>query len=120
MSLRKSPTMTQARLEANRRNARKSTGPRTTAGKAQSSMNRFRHGSRSAQYMGLLYALADAEPGAILRIGKGCLTEAQRRHPAYLELIDLFCEVERQMVEPSYPNAGSGEESEEEKSTFEA
>ena len=33
MSLRKSPTLTPALLEANRRNARKSTGPRTARGR---------------------------------------------------------------------------------------
>ena len=48
MSLRKSPTMTPARIEAYRRNARKSTGPRTERGKAQSRMNRLKLGTRSA------------------------------------------------------------------------
>ena len=99
--------MTQARLEANRRNASKSTGPRTVAGKARSRMNGFRHGMRSPEYVRLLNALCDAEPGAVLRVGTECLTAAQRTHSAYLELVELFSEVERQMVEPSYyPNAG--------------
>jgi hypothetical protein len=48
MSLRKSPTMTPARLEANRRNAQKSTGPRTARGKAQSRMSGLKHGGRSS------------------------------------------------------------------------
>jgi hypothetical protein len=46
-----SPTMTPARLEANRRNgrnARKSTGPRTAQGKSQSRLNSLREGNRSA------------------------------------------------------------------------
>lgn len=39
---------TEAQLEANRRNAQYSTGPRTEAGRARSSQNNFRHGFRSA------------------------------------------------------------------------
>lgn len=38
-----------SRLAANRRNARLSTGPRTTSGKAASSRNAFRHGLLAAQ-----------------------------------------------------------------------
>jgi hypothetical protein len=94
--------MTLARLEANRLSAKKSTGPRTAAGKAYSRMNALRHGARSAEYMNLVKALCDAEPGAILRVGEGCLAAAEKTHPVYLQLIELFTEVERQMVEPSY------------------
>jgi hypothetical protein len=95
--------MTEARLDANRRNAKKSTGPRTGAGKARSRMNGFRHGMRSSEYLRLLIALSDAKPGAVLRAEQSLLTAAQRTHPAYVELVELFIEVERQMVEPSYP-----------------
>ena len=50
MSLRKSPIRTAAMLAANRANARKSTGPRTAAGKRTSAMNALRSGfySRAA------------------------------------------------------------------------
>jgi hypothetical protein len=44
MSLRKSPRRTRALLAANRRNARKSTGPRTATGKRHSAWNAMRHG----------------------------------------------------------------------------
>lgn len=47
MSLRKSPTMTPARLEANRRSAQKSTGPRTAQGKTHSRLNSLRTGRHS-------------------------------------------------------------------------
>jgi len=39
---------TQKQIEANRRNARKSTGPRTEEGKADCKMNALRHGRRAA------------------------------------------------------------------------
>ncbi len=38
---------TQAQLDANRANARSSTGPKTAQGKARSAVNNFRHGFRS-------------------------------------------------------------------------
>lgn len=44
MSLRKSPTRTTAFLAACRSNARKSTGPRTAAGKARTRLNALQHG----------------------------------------------------------------------------
>jgi hypothetical protein len=48
MSLRKSPQLTPALLAANRRNATRSTGPRTPAGKQNSKMNALKHGGYAA------------------------------------------------------------------------
>ena len=47
MPLRKSPRRTRALVAANRRNSRKSTGPRTAAGKRHSAWNAVRHGRRA-------------------------------------------------------------------------
>jgi len=69
--------MTQARLDANRRNAKKSTGPQTVQGKARSRMNGLRYGNRSPDFQKVFDALAHADPGAILRVGDSCLTPAQ-------------------------------------------
>ncbi len=44
MSLRKSPTLTPALVASNRRNAKKSTGPRTARGKAWLPLNRLGDG----------------------------------------------------------------------------
>ena len=48
---------TPAKVEANRRNARKSTGPRTLVGKARSSKNAVRHGLLSRDVL-----LPDEDP----------------------------------------------------------
>jgi len=44
MGLRKSPELTRAFIAANRRNARKSTGPKTARGKARTSLNALKGG----------------------------------------------------------------------------
>ena len=93
MSLRKNP-MTPARLEANRRNSQKSTGPRTARGKSQSCMNRLRSGGRSRLYMDLLKALMDAPPCRVLETARSILTPAQMTHPLFAELVRIFCEAD--------------------------
>ena len=88
MALRKSP-MTPARLEANRRNAKKSTGPRTARGKSQSRLNGLRSGARSRLY-GDVLPLSDAPPGAVVQTAQAALTPAQARHPLFAELVQIF------------------------------
>ena len=45
MSLRRAATLTDAKLKANRRNAARSTGPRSEAGKRNSCLNALKHGA---------------------------------------------------------------------------
>jgi hypothetical protein len=82
--------MTPARVEANRRNAQKSTGPRTPLGKSQSRLNGLRSGGRSRLYQDLLLALVDAPPGGVAQTARAVLTPAQARHPLFAELVETF------------------------------
>jgi hypothetical protein len=97
MPLRKSP-MPPARLEANRRSARKSTGPRTALGKSQSRLNGLRSGSRSCLLRDLMQALFDALPGAVAPTARAVLTPAQLRHPLFAELVGIMWQPERQLM----------------------
>jgi hypothetical protein len=101
MSLRKSPTMTPARIEANRRNARKSTGPRTARGKAYSRMNSLRTGEHSPLYRELMMALFDAPPCAVDQTARAILTPQQAAHPLFAEIVDMFRQAERETAEES-------------------
>jgi len=90
--------MTPARLAANQRNARKSTGPRTARGKAFSRMNGLRTGSRSPLYRDLFLALHDAPPGVSVDcVVKMFLTPEQASHPLFADLIGVAHDVERRM-----------------------
>ena len=99
MSLRKSPTMTPARLEANRRNAQKSTGPRTARGKAQSRMNSLRTGSRSRFLADLCQTLLNARPCTVDQTAQTILTPEQAAHPMFREMVDMFRATEAWVVE---------------------
>lgn len=90
MLLVKSPTLTPALLAAKRRNAQKSTGPRTVRGKAYSRTNGLRHGGRSPAYRQLWTALGNARPGAIDRTAQTLLPPELARHPLFSEVVDLF------------------------------
>ena len=86
MSLRKSPTLTPALLASNRRNAKKSTGPRTAPGKAWSRLNHFRHGNRSPEYVNFFKALHDAPLGAVAGTVRTLFQSKQVIHPLFLEM----------------------------------
>jgi len=58
-----SRTPTEAQIQANRENAKKSTGPRTAEGKAASSRNRLLHGLRANQHL-----LLDEDPEDFLSL----------------------------------------------------
>jgi hypothetical protein len=107
--LRKSP-LTPARLEANRRNAQKSTGPRTALGKSQSRLNGLRNGGPSRLYHDLLLALADAPPGAVIQTARAALTPAQARYPLFAELVEIFRQAESGVV-PHYRRLLPGQDS---------
>ena len=98
MSLRKSPTLTPARLAANRRNARKSTGPRTARGKAQSRMNSLRGGRYSPTCRKLLRALLEAPICSVDSTARAILTPEQAKHPVFASAVDIVRQVEFGMV----------------------
>jgi hypothetical protein len=98
MSLRKSPTLTPARLAANRRNAQKSTGPRSAWGKAWSRLNGLRSGTRSPLHRDLCLALLDAPPCAVGRTACALLSPAEAAHPVFSEFVDLARQAEIEVV----------------------
>jgi hypothetical protein len=98
MSLRKPYVLSPARLAANRRNARHSTGPRSSRGKAQSRLNRLRNGARSRLYQDLLWKLMDAPPAGVARTARGTMTPELARHPLFAELGRIFCQAEAEVA----------------------
>lgn len=110
MSLRKPFTMTPARIAANRRNAEKSTGPRTARGKAQSRMNGLREGGRSRLYHDLMLTLVYAPPCAVDQTPRAVLTPEQAAHPLFAELVEMFRQAEIEVVSENrrlHPLGGS-------------
>jgi len=98
MSLRKPYELPPAKLAANRRNARQSTGPRSARGKAQSRLNRLGDGSRSRLYQDLLWELMDAPPDAAARTARGTTTPEPARHPLFAELGRISCQAEAEVA----------------------
>jgi hypothetical protein len=99
MSLRKSPTLTAALLNSNRRNAKKSTGPRTARGKAWSRLNRLRNGARSAEYISFVEALLDAPPGRVGVTAQALLASKQALHPMFKEIAEISVQAEIDICE---------------------
>jgi hypothetical protein len=90
MSLRKSPTLTPARLEANRRNAGKSTGPRTVRGKSQSSLNSLRTGNHSAVHRNFFELMLNAPPSKVHLVAEALRSPVQAAHPVFAETVKMF------------------------------
>jgi hypothetical protein len=99
MSLRKSPILTSDRIEANRRNARKTAGPRTARGKAYSRLNRLKRGGSSPVYGNLLRALLEASPYAVEQTACAVLTVEEAAHPVLREAIEVAREAEMGVVQ---------------------
>jgi hypothetical protein len=89
MSLRKARTITPEVLAANRRNAKKSTGPRTARGKAQSCLNHLQKGGRSPVMRNLLLALLNAPPGSVDATAGAVLTPMQAAHPVFAGTVEI-------------------------------
>lgn len=107
MSLRKSPTMTPARLAANRRSALLSTGPRTKRGKARSGLNGLRTGTRSESCFRLLDGLIGVGPGAVHETAAGILTPEELTHPFFASFVECFQHIQEFALEhmPAYQKA---------------
>jgi hypothetical protein len=101
MSLRKSPTRTPALVEANRRNAQKSTGPRTALGKAHARLNSLRKGTRSPFYRNLLEVLFNAQPCRMEQMAKAVLSPEAAAHPVIAKTVELFCRAEAEVARES-------------------
>ena len=95
MSLRKSPTLTPARLKANRRNAQRSTGPRTARGKAQVRFNALKNGNHSRLYLGFRMSLLYLPPCAVLG-PRQFLTPEMARHQLFAEALENAIWAEQQ------------------------
>jgi hypothetical protein len=94
VSLRKSPILTPALLASNRRNAKKSTGPRTARGKAWSRLNHMREGSRSPEYLRLVTGLLSAPPGRVEATAQAVLSSKLAVHPLFTELAEISVQAE--------------------------
>jgi hypothetical protein len=75
---------TAAQIEANRRNARKSTGPRTAEGKARSRLNALKHGMKSRTVEPVL---PHEDPAELDRRIREWIDDLQPRGPVERELV---------------------------------
>ncbi len=95
MPLRKPPTLTAARLTANRRNAQKSTGPRTEPGKARSRLNGLRPDGacRSIGRFSGSWLMPPCSVNSV--VASHMLTLEEASHPVFASIVDLFRRMER-------------------------
>ena len=79
---------TEKQLQANRENARKSTGPRTEAGKARSRLNSRKHGLTAR-----LLVIGDEDPAEFEELRAGLLEQYNPQGPAESELVEYLAGV---------------------------
>ena len=89
MALLKPRRLTPARLQANRRNAQFSTGPRTLRGKGQSRLNRLQHGEWSSLCGAFMEALLCAPPGCLDSTAQALLDPVTARHPLFAKMAEV-------------------------------
>ena len=91
------PMPTPAQIEANRRNALKSTGPRTPEGKSASSRNALKHGLASISPHSFL---AIEDRGAFERMLHGYILKYQPAHADEVDLLTdaVFCKWRQQRL----------------------
>jgi len=103
MSLLEPRVLTPAQLQANRRNAQRSTNPRTAPGKARSRLSGMRHGHCSPQYRQFWYALFEATPGCPAEFTVDqTLAVQEALHPVYSNLIKVHSEMKQQDLEHAH------------------
>ena len=74
---------TQKQIEANRRNSRRSTGPKTRTGKAESKMNAMKHGLLAADLV-----VRDEDPVEFTRVLESLVDELQPQGPLEEQLVE--------------------------------
>src|SRR5689334_21545638 len=78
----------QRKIEANRANAKKSTGPRTAAGKARSRLNAFVHGMTAS-----LAVMPGEDLATVRRFFAGIYAELKPRGAAEAVLVDQYASI---------------------------
>ncbi len=74
---------TQKQIEANRRNSRRSTGPKTRTGKAESKMNAMKHGLLAADLV-----VRDEDPAEFAGVLESLIDELQPQGPLEEQLVE--------------------------------
>jgi len=109
MSLRKPPTLTPARLAANRRNALRSTGPRTTRGKAQARLNGLRRGEGARLYHDVMMLLMETPPDQLEHTLGIILTPKEARSRLFRGLVRMIHEADGALIKDFRKAHGFGE-----------